>query len=303
MNPTSVFRVDIVGWDDAGRALSAVRNAVFVDEMGIDASLEDDGQDTCCWHVQARDQDGHTIGAGRLDPDGRIGRMAVLPGWRDRGVGNAMLQALLRQARSAGRGDVFLHAQVDAVPFYQRNGFTAEGPRFHEAGITHQTMRLAFDRAQSISDREGAVAITTVLVASARRRLRIFSRALDPGLYDDPRVLAALRSLATGTSGVDIQVLLFDAGAAQRAHSPLVALAQRLPSVFAFREVDDPVDRARADAFVVNDAGGYYHRGLGHRFDGEAQREGAGRARQLAEGFDPVWERSRPCSELRALGL
>ncbi|MBJ6980687.1 GNAT family N-acetyltransferase [Luteimonas sp. MC1572] len=303
MSGTSIFRVDIVGWDDAGAALSGVRSAVFVDELGIAAELENDGQDARCWHVQARDQHGCTIGAGRLDPDGRIGRMAVLPAWRDRGVGNAMLQALLRQARSAGRGDVFLHAQVDAAPFYQRNGFTAEGPRFTEAGITHQTMRLAFDHAQSISDREGAVAITSVLVASARRRLRILTRALDPGLYDDPRVLAALRSLATGTSGVEVQVLLFDAGAAQRAHSPLLALAQRLPSVFAFRELEDPVDRARADAFIVNDAGGYYHRGLGHRFDGEAQREGAGRARQLAEAFDPVWERSRPCGELRALGL
>lgn len=300
---SSIFRVDLVGWADAGPALSAVRAAVFVTELGIAAGLEDDGQDVRCWHVQARDQDGRTIGAGRLDPDGRIGRMAVLSAWRDRGVGNAMLQALLRQARSAGRGDVFLHAQVDAVPFYQRSGFTAEGPEFREAGIIHQTMRLAFDRAQSIGDREGAVAITTVLVASARRRLRILSRTLDPGLYDDPRVLAALRSLATGTSGAEIHVLLADAGAAQRAHAPLLALAQRLPSTFVFRELDDPVDRARADAFLVNDAGGYYHRVLGNRFDGEAEREGAGRARQLAESFDPVWERSRPCTELRTLGI
>jgi hypothetical protein len=229
--------------------------------------------------------------------------MAVLPAWRDRGVGNAMLQALLRQARNAGRGDVFLHAQVDAVPFYQRNGFTAEGEVFREAGIPHQTMRLAFNRAQSIGDREGAVAITTVLIASTRRRLRILTRTLDPGVYDDPRVLAALRSLATGTSGAEVQVLLADAGAAQRAHAPLLGLAQRLPSAFAFRELDDPVDRARADAFIANDAGGYYHRALGNRFDGEAEREGAGRARQLAEAFDPVWERSRPCSELRALGI
>jgi hypothetical protein len=82
-----------------------------------------------------------------------------------------------------------------------------------------------------------------------------------------------------------------------------VALGQRLPSVFQFRELADPVDRARADALLVNDAGGYYHRPLGNRFDGEAERSGAGRARQLAESYAPVWERARPCTELRALGL
>ena len=234
MNPTSVFRVDIVGWDDAGRALSAVRNAVFVDEMGIDASLEDDGQDTRCWHVQARDQDGHTIGAGRLDPDGRIGRMAVLPGWRDRGVGNAMLQALLRQARSAGRGDVFLHAQVDAVPFYQRNGFTAEGPRFHEAGITHQTMRLAFDRAQSI---------TTSRARAIKRcwwhrhaGVRISAARSIPGCTTTRGVAACAARHATG---VDIHVLL---STAWPRSAPIRRwCAGPTSERMRFREVDDPV--------------------------------------------------------------
>ena len=51
------------------------------------------------------------------------------------------------------------------------------------------------------------------------------------------------------------------------AHSPLLSFAQRLPSVFQFRETAYPVDRAYPSAFVVSDAGGYYFRTLGHRFD------------------------------------
>jgi hypothetical protein len=73
--------------------------------------------------------------------------------------------------------------------------------------------------------------------------------------------------------------------------------------VFLFREVDDPVDRAYPSAFIANDAGGFYFRGLGHRFDGEADLQAPGRARQLCTSFDRVWERSRLVTEYRGLGI
>ena len=298
------FRVEVVeDYSAAIDDLRAVREAVFVREQQVPLDLEWDKLDPFSQHVIARDPNGVAIGTGRLTPERKIGRMAVLPEWRNAGVGAALLQALLRLAREHGWNDVSLHAQVGALDFYLRHGFIAYGPRFSEAGIEHQAMRRSFDRPQAVADREAAVAIATQLIANARRRLWIYSRELDPGLLDDPRVLDALRGFATRGQGNEVQLLLQDAAAPQRAHAPLLALAQRLPSAFAFREVDDPVDRAYAAAFIANDAGGYYFRGLGHRFDGEAESDGSGRARQLAETFKPVWERSRPCTELRALGI
>lgn len=302
--PRDPFRVEVVDdYDAALDDLRAVREVVFVQEQQVPLELEWDALDPACRHVVARDAQGAAIGTGRLTPERRIGRMAVLRDWRNAGVGAALLQALLRLAREAGWKDVSLHAQVGALDFYTRHGFVPDGPRFMEAGIEHQSMRLRFDRPQPVADREAAVAATVRLVAAARRRLWVYSRELDPGLFDDRRVLDALRAFATRGQGNESQWLLHDAAAPQRAHAPLLALAQRLPSAFAFREVDDPVDRAHAGAFVANDAGGYYHRGLGHRFDGETETDGSGRARQLAEMFRPIWERSRPCTELRALGL
>jgi len=298
------FRVEVV--EDYAAALDdlrAVREAVFVREQQVPLDLEWDALDPFSQHVIARDASDNAIGTGRLTPERKIGRMAVLPQWRNAGVGAALLQTLLRLAREHGWNDVSLHAQVGAIDFYLRHGFVAVGERFHEAGIEHQAMRRSLERPQAVADREAAVAITSQLVIAARRRLWIYSRELDPGLLDDPRVLEALRGFATRGQGNEVQLLLQDAAAPQRAHAPLLALAQRLPSAFAFREVDDPVDRAYAAAFIANDAGGYYFRGLGHRFDGEAETDGSGRARQLAETFKPVWERSRPCTELRALGI
>ena len=131
----------------------------------------------------------------------------------------------------------------------------------------------------------------------------MYSRALDPGLFDAPPVLDALRRLAVRGDGIELRFLLQDAETPQREHAALIALAQRLPSVLLFRAVDDPVDLAYPSAFVANDGSGYYFRSLGHRFDGETALDAGGRARQLREEFDRTWERSRPCSEYRALGL
>lgn len=302
--PRGPFRIElVVDYAAALPDLRAVRETVFVQEQQVPLALERDALDPQCLHVLARDARGHAIGTARLTPERRVGRMAVLREWRNAGVGAALLQALLRRARDNGWNEVSLHAQAGAIDFYLRHGFVAYGERFTEAGIDHQAMHLALDQPQAIADRDAAVTITIDLIADARRRLWIYSRELDPGLLDERRVLAALRDFATRTRGAEVQLLLQDAAAPQRSHAPLLALAQRLPSVFAFRETTDPVDRAYVPAFLANDAGGYYFRNLGHRFEGEAERHAPGRTRQLVAAFQPVWERSRPCIELRVLGL
>jgi hypothetical protein len=254
-------------------------------------------------HLLARDAAGHPIGTGRLTPERKIGRMAVLREWRGRGVGEALLQTLLDEALHHRLPDVRLHAQVSALGFYAKYGFVPEGPRFMEAGIEHQSMRRALRGPTAVESRDAAVSVVTQLIAAARRDLWIYSRNLDPGLFDAPEVLDALRRLATQRHRVSIRLLLQDAASPQRSGAPLIALSQRLPSVFAFREVADPVDRDYPAAFLVNDDNGYYFRPLGHRFDGETELDGGGRARQLIDAFLPVWERSRMCSEYRALGL
>ena len=155
----------------------------------------------------------------------------------------------------------------------------------------------------AVETADDAVAVSVAIIRGARRGLWIYSRELDPALLDAPLVLESLRQMATTGRDTVTQLLLQDAATPQRRHAPLIALAQRLPSLFAFREVLDPVDRAYPSAFICNDAGGFYFRGLGHRFDGEADLHAPGRARQLRADFERVWERSRPVTEYRSLGI
>lgn len=294
--------VAVADYAAAKPALRAVREAVFVREQNVPEALELDAErDPLCEHVLALDAAGVPIGTGRLTPDRRIGRMAVLAPWRGRGVGDALLAALLQRAAELGWREVALHSQANAVGFYARHGFLPLGERFLEAGIEHLGMRRLLGAANPVDSREAALAALQGVIAGARRGLAIYSRELDPGLLDRPDAVAALRRHATAGGGV--RVLLQDPAAPQRALAPLIGLAQRLPTAFEFRAIEEPVDQNYPSAYVVNDRDGWYFRTLGHRFDGETRIDDGARARQLRAHFDPVWERARPCSEYRALGI
>ncbi|MFN7183449.1 MAG: hypothetical protein ACK4MZ_04550 [Thermomonas haemolytica] len=154
-----------------------------------------------------------------------------------------------------------------------------------------------------IDDHPAAIAVATRIVAEARRALWIRSLDLETWLFDHPDLLEALRGLATSGRDAQVRVLLHDAAAPQAAHSKLLELAQRLPSMFQFREVDDPVYREDRSAMIANDAGGYYARAQGDAVAGSACLDGRARARQLQQRFEEIWERSRPVAEYRALGL
>lgn len=282
-------------------ALRQVRDEVFVCEQGVPEAIERDALDPLCAHVLARDSAGRPIGTGRLAPDGRIGRMAVLRDWRGRGVGVALLRALVARAEVDGLREVHLHAQVSAEGFYAAEGFLPVGERFEEAGILHQGMHRPLGRPAAVETAGQARAAMLAVLASTRRAALVYTRDLDPGLLDHPDVLAAFRRLAVRRG--ELRLLLQDVAAPQRAHAPLIALAQRLPTAFAVRVIEEPVDLTYPSAFAASDTGAWYFRPLGHRLEGEAMLEGAARVRQLRTVFDAAWERARPATELRALGI
>jgi predicted GNAT family N-acyltransferase len=142
---TSTFRVRLAEWERDEATLRAIRHDVFVAEQGVPASLEWDGLDPQCLHAIAEDASGAPIGCGRLLPDGHIGRMAVRARWRRQGVGARLLECLIEAARARGDQVLMLNAQVHAMPFYARHGFSPVGDAFEEAGIAHQAMARRLD--------------------------------------------------------------------------------------------------------------------------------------------------------------
>jgi predicted GNAT family N-acyltransferase len=87
---------------------------------------------------------GAPIGTARLDLayGGKVGRLAVLADRRRDGIGRALMERLHAIARAHGAAKLWCHAQLTAVPFYERLGYTSVGPTFEEAGIDHVRMEL-----------------------------------------------------------------------------------------------------------------------------------------------------------------
>lgn len=141
VNTARSYRIVDADWLRDRSVIRAVRHAVFVAEQGIPEALEWDGRDADCRHVLALARDAEVVATGRLLADGRIGRMAVLSGWRGCGVGRALLERLQQLAAADGLSCVYVHAQLEVVAFYRHAGFQVSGEPFVTAGIAHVEMK------------------------------------------------------------------------------------------------------------------------------------------------------------------
>lgn len=156
MSDLTAIAVQQTSWEAQSPLLSSIRRRVFIEEQGVSESEEWDGLDETARHFLALAPSGEAIGTARLvietTKDDRhaasyhIGRVAVLPPWRSRGVGSSLMQAALcwcRQDALPLEANVQLNAQVDRLSFYLRLGFIAEGEVFMDAGIPHKAMFTA----------------------------------------------------------------------------------------------------------------------------------------------------------------
>lgn len=134
-----------VNWPVHSELIRKLREIVFVLEQGVSRKIEWDGQDHLCQHAIALTAENEIVGTGRIQPDGHIGRIAVLSSWRGQGVGAALLEVLISLAQDANHEQIYLNSQTHAINFYQRFGFIPQGPVFMEAGIPHQRMELLID--------------------------------------------------------------------------------------------------------------------------------------------------------------
>jgi predicted GNAT family N-acyltransferase len=123
--------------------LRAVRFEVFVDEQGVPPAIEMDDRDPHCIHFLALTDEG-PVATARIDLEksGKVGRLAVRADWRGRGIGRALMERCHEIALRHGLAEVWCHAQVTAVPFYERLGYRVTGEPFEEAGIDHRQMTM-----------------------------------------------------------------------------------------------------------------------------------------------------------------
>lgn len=141
-NEVKIKRVD----DESYNLYLDVRKKVFVEEQNVDISLEideyDSPNDENVMHVMAV-VNNQVVGAARYVKKGdtlKVGRVAVLKEYRKFKIGTKLLQDAEKQAKNNGFKRLELGAQIQAIPFYEKNGYKEYGEVFDDAGIDHIMM-------------------------------------------------------------------------------------------------------------------------------------------------------------------
>jgi predicted GNAT family N-acyltransferase len=309
------FSVRPAAWDRDEDSLRQVRTRVFVDEQAVPEDEEWDGLDAECVHAVAESDGEGVIGTGRLHPSGKIGRMAVLSGWRGHGVGAAILRCLIEAAAQRGLVSVYLHAQVAVLGFYARFGFVAEGEEFDEAGIAHRLMQLDIpahldqlgapggpgkSRRVLSGKRDFAEAAADV-AAIAGRSLAIFTPDLEHGVYDSKRFLEIVKRLVLSRSHARIRVLISDPGRVRHSVNRFLHVGRRLSTFIEFRHLRDSL-QDRKDAFLIADGAALVYRVQAERWEGIADTCEPRMARHYLAQFEEMWqvsENARDIGEFR----
>jgi predicted GNAT family N-acyltransferase len=126
-------------------AALALRYEVFCIEQGVSLEDELDGRDGAALHLVVID-DGQLVGTCRLLTDDgtvKLGRMAVAPSHRGRGLAAELLAEADVRARELHATRIALAAQLTARTLYERAGYAPYGDVFLDAGIEHVMMGKA----------------------------------------------------------------------------------------------------------------------------------------------------------------
>lgn len=124
-----------------------LRKIVFIDEQNVPTELEIDEYDKCATHFIILNDD-EVIGTARLvisDKKGKIGRMSILKEYRNRGIGSKLINKIIEYSKNIGLEFLYLNAQINAIKFYEKNGFSVKGQEFMDAGIPHIKMFMVLN--------------------------------------------------------------------------------------------------------------------------------------------------------------
>lgn len=123
-----------------------IRREVFVEEQKVPEAEEIDEFEKDSFHFLAF-LDSEPAGAARwrfTDKGVKLERFAVKKELRGKWIGSYLVSAVLKdieQHQNTPGKQVYLHAQLNAVPLYLKFGFQKEGDIFEECDIKHYKMK------------------------------------------------------------------------------------------------------------------------------------------------------------------
>jgi len=143
---------------------------------------------------------------------------------------------------------------------------------------------------------------TNLITEQTQDTLDIFSRNLDPGLYEQTDFLGNLSRLCLRNRKARIRFLVQQPAEAVKHCQRLLELARKLSSSIELRQ-PHPDYRQHNEAFLVADRCGLIYRKLSDRYEGTANFYAPVEAQRKTDFFTEVWDRSEVNPEFRRLYL
>lgn len=118
----------------------AIRTEVFIKEQACPPEDEWEFEEESTHFLATVDDEPAGAARWRKTENGyKLERFSVLKPMRGKGVAQALVKAVLEDL-PAGAEYIYLNAQVQAMPLYEKFGFEKTGPMFDEVGIQHYKM-------------------------------------------------------------------------------------------------------------------------------------------------------------------
>ena len=183
--------------------------------------------------------------------------------------------------------------------------------------MTEPEPRISFDEIEALQDNyllgetqqeiilensTDHIAITDHMIAQANRSIRIFTRDLDPLLYDRESVVDACKRLALRSRYSRIEILAFDTKRIIHRGHRLVELARTLSSSIEIRRPEKQYEKY-LHAFITFDEIGYVYRTYADRYDGIANYNDPRETREFEKLFKEIWARSHVDAEFRSMRI
>lgn len=123
-----------------------IREVVFVEEQHVAKEEEYDQFDKTANHFLALDNERVAYGTARwrkTEEGVKLERFAIKKDARGKGIGSMLLECLLEDINMQIERKpihLYLHAQISAMPLYEKFNFQKEGEPFEECGMKHYKM-------------------------------------------------------------------------------------------------------------------------------------------------------------------
>jgi hypothetical protein len=147
-----------------------------------------------------------------------------------------------------------------------------------------ETERLVLTSFEEV--RDGVVKVA----ACAKRAITILTPDLEPGIYDTPEFLDAVKHLALAKRYARVRVLISEPERSVRNGNRLIALGRRLSTAIDFRNLDEEYRGKLTGAFIIADDTAVLYRLNGRAYEGIMGSIEPAIARQHLDQFEKPWE-------------